>query len=184
MPRRREQARRVGVVDVGRQGAAGLGAGVAVLGCEVLGRDVPVRGEDVSGGDVSGRRRRRGRRRSRATISGTSPVPSTASISGISLLQLVAIALGQAAGDDQPLAGAVLLVLRHLEDGVDRLLLGRVDERAGVDDEHVGVGGVLRQLVARLLREPEHHLGVDEILRTAEGNQTDLHETSGLDPRT
>ena len=55
------------------------------------------------------------------------------------LLQLVAIALGQAAGDDQPPARAVLLVLRHLEDGVDRLLLRRVDERAGVDDEHVGV---------------------------------------------
>ena len=89
--------------------------------------------------------------------------------------QLVAIALRHAAGDDEALALAVLLELGHLEDGVDRFLLGLVDERAGVDDEHVGVGRVARQLVARLLGEPEHHLGVDEVLRAAEGDHADLH---------
>ena len=70
---------------------------------------------------------------------------------------------------------AVLLVLRHLEDRVDRLLLGRVDERARVHDEHVGVGGVLRELVPRLLRKPEHDLGVHEVLGTAERNHSNLH---------
>ena len=118
------------------------------------------------------------------TISGTSPVPRTASISGISALQLVAIALGQAAGHDQPLAGAVLLVPRHLENRVDRFLLGRVDERAGVDDEHVGLRRVLRQLVPRLLREAEHHLGVDEVLRTTERNETNLHNDQPRDTST
>src|SRR5258708_38608902 len=44
-------------------------------------------------------------------------------------LELVAVALGEAAGDDETLAGAVFLQLRHLEDRVDRLLLGGVDER-------------------------------------------------------
>src|SRR5205814_420227 len=47
--------------------------------------------------------------------------------------QLVAIPLGETPRDDEAAARAVLLVLRHLENGVDRLLLGRVDERARVD---------------------------------------------------
>ena len=91
------------------------------------------------------------------------------------LLQLGAVALGEAAGDDQAAAGAVLLVLRHLEDGVDRLLLGRIDERAGIHHEDVGVGRVVRQLVARLLRQPEHHLGIDEVFGTPQRDQSDFH---------
>ena len=71
---------------------------------------------------------------------------------------------------------AVCLVARHLEDRVDRFLLGGIDERAGVDDEHVGLRRVLCELVTRLLREPQHHLGVDEVFRTAQTDQTDLHE--------
>ena len=90
-------------------------------------------------------------------------------------LQLVAIALAEAAGHDQPLAGAGLLELRELENGVDRFLFRRIDERAGIDDEDVGFGRVRRQRVAALLREPHHHLGVDEVLRTAERDETDLH---------
>ena len=73
---------------------------------------------------------------------------------------------------------ARLLVLGHLEDGVDRLLLRLVDEGAGVDDEHVGVGGVAGQFVPLLLGEPEHHLGVDEVLRAAEGHHSNLHRVS------
>jgi hypothetical protein len=71
-------------------------------------------------------------------------------------------------------------VLRHLEDGVDRLLLGRVDERTGVHHEHVGVSGVAGDLVARLLGETEHHLGVDEILGAPERNKTNLHAAYSL----
>jgi hypothetical protein len=83
--------------------------------------------------------------------------------------------LSEPEADDEPAAGAVFLERRHLENRVDRLLLGRVDERAGVHHEDVGVGRVVRQLVTRLLSEPEHHLGVDEILRTTEGDETNLH---------
>jgi hypothetical protein len=56
---------------------------------------------------------------------------------------LVAVALDEAAGDDEALGAAAVgdLVLHHLEDGVDGLLLGGVDEGAGVDDEDVGVFG-------------------------------------------
>ena len=90
-------------------------------------------------------------------------------------LQLVAIAFGQAAGHHQLLAAAVGLVLGQLEDRVDRFLLGPVDERAGVDHQHVGLGRVLGQLVAGALGEAQHHLGVDEVLRAAERDEADLH---------
>ena len=62
----------------------------------------------------------------------------------------------------------MLLEFGHLEDGVDRLLLGAVDECARVHDEHVRTLGVRRDFVARLLGQSEHDLGVDEILRATE----------------
>ena len=91
------------------------------------------------------------------------------------VLQLVAIALRHATGDDKAPARAGPFVLRHLEDGIDRLLLRGIDEGARVDHEDVGGRRILRQLVAGLLREPEHHFGIDEVLRTPEGNQTNFH---------
>jgi len=47
-------------------------------------------------------------------------------------------------------------VLRHIENGIDGLLLGGVDEGASVDNKHIGVFGIPGQFVARFLREPEH----------------------------
>ena len=63
--------------------------------------------------------------------------------------QLARVALREAARDDQALAAAGLLVARHLEDRVDRLLLGLADEAAGVDDDDLGVLGRGDDLVAR-----------------------------------
>jgi hypothetical protein len=98
-------------------------------------------------------------------------------------LELLSIPLRHAAGDDEPLALAGLLQLGHLENGVDRFLLRLVDERARVDDEHVGVGGVARELMTGLLGEPKHHLGVDEVLRAAEGDHSNLHLRRSKDTR-
>ena len=89
--------------------------------------------------------------------------------------QLFSIPFGQTAGHDQPAARAALLMLRHLEDGVDRLLLRLVDEGAGVDHDHLGVRRVGGQLVAVALSQTEHHFGVHQILRAAERYQTDFH---------
>jgi hypothetical protein len=77
-------------------------------------------------------------------------------------------------------------VLGQLENRVDRLLLGPVDEGAGVDDQHVRLRRVLGQLVAGALGEAEHDFRVDEVLRTAERDETDFHQEVGaLDrPRT
>ena len=46
-----------------------------------------------------------------------------------------------------------------------------------VADHHaVGVGRVARELMPRLPGEPQHHLGVDEVLGAAERDHSDLHE--------
>ena len=90
-------------------------------------------------------------------------------------LQFVAVALGQTSGHDQPAARPIFLVLCHLQNGVDGFLLRPVDERAGVDHDHVGARRVGGKLVAGALGQAEHHLGVDKVLGAAEGNQSDFH---------
>src|SRR5690606_3426480 len=75
-------------------------------------------------------------------------------------------------------AASGLLVLGHLQNGVDGLLLGGSDEGAGVDDDHLGVLGLLHQGVPLVLQGPQHDLGVHPVLRAAEG-----HHVEGLGVR-
>ena len=91
------------------------------------------------------------------------------------LQDVAAVALGEAAGHDESAAGPLLLQLRELENRVDRLLAGAVDEGAGVDDEAFGVFGPLHEWKPGLGQHAEHQLGVDLVLRAAEGRQMDLH---------
>src|SRR5262249_61158604 len=86
-----------------------------------------------------------------------------------------AVALGEAARDDERPAGALLLQLRELQDRLDRLLARAVDEGAGVDDEALRVLGPLGEREPGLGQHAEHQLGVDLVLRTAERRQMDLH---------
>ena len=69
----------------------------------------------------------------------------------------------------------VALLGGHLQNRVDRLLLGGVDERAGVDDQHLGARGVGRDLVSGVAGHAQHHLAVDEILGAAEAEETNFH---------
>ena len=71
-------------------------------------------------------------------------------------------------------AAVFALVLDHLEDGVDRLLLGGVDEAAGVDDDDLGVFGALSQLGAVVVEKPHHDFGVDEVFGAAERDEADF----------
>jgi hypothetical protein len=80
--------------------------------------------------------------------------------------QLVAVALGQAAGDDQP--GALLPGVGQREDGLDRLLPGGVDEGARVDDHEVGDSGVIGRHHALGEEGADDLLGVDLVLGAAE----------------
>ena len=96
-------------------------------------------------------------------------------------LNFVAVALDEAAGYDDALgfAAVLLLVLDHLEDGVDGLLLGGVDEAAGVDDDDLGVFGAGGELGSVVVEEAHHDLGVDEVFGAAEGDEAYLG--AGLD---
>jgi hypothetical protein len=91
--------------------------------------------------------------------------------------ELVRMTLTQATGHDELLAAAFFLVACQIEDRVDRLLARRVDEAAGVDDDDLGVTRVVDVLVAFALGHPQHDLGVDPVLRTAEAHEMDgAHE--------
>ena len=69
------------------------------------------------------------------------------------------------------LARAGGFVAGHFEDGVDGLLLGGVDEAAGVDDEDFGVFGAGGEARAGAVEQAHHDLGVDEVFGAAQGNK-------------
>ena len=61
------------------------------------------------------------------------------------------------------------------------LLLGGVDEGAGVDDQDVGVGGVGCNLGAGEVEQAHHDFRVDEVFGAAEGDEADLDRRFGGD---
>ncbi len=79
------------------------------------------------------------------------------------LADLVAIALHQAAGHDQLARIAGDFVLGHLQDGVDRFLLGFIDERAGVHHQDVRRLGTVRNLRPGPVKQAHHDLAVDQV---------------------
>ena len=99
------------------------------------------------------------------------------------LLDFVAVALDEAAGYDDALGfssvGSADFVLDHLEDGVDGLLLGGVDEAAGVDDDDLGVFGARGELGSVVVEQAHHDFGVDEVFGAAEGDEADLGSRLG-----
>ena len=97
--------------------------------------------------------------------------------------QGVALAFGETAGDDDGAEPALLLEREHLADDAERLLAGRFDEAAGVDDDDIGAVGVGREGVAVLRQLAEHALAIDEVLRAAEADEGEgfcCHETRRL----
>ncbi len=61
---------------------------------------------------------------------------------------LIAIALHQATGDNEPLRAAGLLVFGHFKDRIDGFLFGRINEAASIDDDHVRFGRLGSELMA------------------------------------
>ena len=92
---------------------------------------------------------------------------------------LVAEAFDQASGDDQLLRLASGLVRGHFEDRVDRLLLGAFDERAGVDDDHVGVFGAASEFGAGAGQQAHHDFAIDEVLGAAQADEAHLLRAFG-----
>ena len=109
-----------------------------------------------------------------ARIFSISPVPTTASTSGICSRMSVAVALHQASGDDQFFGRAEFLVFGHFQNRVDRFLLRRLDEAARVDDEDFGFFGARREFVAVARENAHHHLAIHEVFRATQRNESDL----------
>ncbi len=90
------------------------------------------------------------------------------------LLQFLLVPLDETA-DRHDRLDASLFQLRGAEDGVDRLLLGRVDETAGIDQNHVGsrqIGCHDGAVPDQLAHEP---FRVDRRFVAAEGGDAKLH---------
>src|SRR5882724_6814598 len=91
------------------------------------------------------------------------------------LQDLAAIALGEAAGDDQRAAGPALLELGQRENRVHGFFARAIDEGARVDDEAFRLLGALDDRMAGGGETAEHQLGVDLVLRTAQRGEVDFH---------
>jgi hypothetical protein len=102
---------------------------------------------------------------------------------GQRLGEVLAVALGEAADGDDGLGLATVsrggLQVGGLEEGVDGVLLGGLDEAAGVDHDGVGVLGVLDEDEATGLEPPGQLLGVDLVARAAEGDDGHLQRGRG-----
>jgi hypothetical protein len=96
------------------------------------------------------------------------------------LADLIAESLDETSGDDQLLRLACGLVPGHFKDGVDRFLLGTLDERTGVDDDDVGIFGAAGQFGASAGEQAHHDLAVDKVLGAAEAHEANFLSAFGL----
>ena len=62
----------------------------------------------------------------------------------------------------------------HFEDRIYGLLLGALDERTGVDHDHVGVFDARREFGPSSGQQAHHHFAVDEVLRTSQADEAHL----------
>ncbi len=89
------------------------------------------------------------------------------------LADLVAVALHQAAGDDQLLRASRALVLRHFQNGIHRFLLGGVDKRTGIHHQDFSRFRLVGQLGAGAVQQAHHHFAVHQVFRAAQAHKPD-----------
>src|SRR5687768_2293422 len=91
------------------------------------------------------------------------------------LEQLLLVPLHHAPDGDDRLAGAVLLETAGLNQRIDRLLLRRINEAAGVDDDDLGGPQIADVLGTAPDEAREVALAVDGILVATQGDESDSH---------
>ncbi len=148
---------------------------------------VPLGGEQPGGGVVEDHVGRRGQRRAAAELH---HIPHLAELveadEAVDLGdlpgELIAEAVHHAAGHQHPL-DPLPLAADHLQDGVDRLLLGLLDEGAGVDHHRIRPVEVVDHLIAPAPQLSEHDLGVDEVLGAAQADHAHAGAADGVGHR-
>ena len=81
---------------------------------------------------------------------------------------IVGIALGKTAGDDDLELRVFLAVGGGLKDLFNGLGLGRFDKGAGIDDHGVRFGEIVGKSISGVLQQSQHFLAVYEVFRAAE----------------
>src|SRR5262249_36921686 len=76
---------------------------------------------------------------------------------------LLLVLLGHAAQNADDLRRVPLLVGAQTAERAVDLLLGVLADRAGVEEDHVGVAGVVNQLIPLAAQAPHHQLAVEHV---------------------
>ena len=92
------------------------------------------------------------------------------------LLDLAAVTLSQAAGDDDLQLRVLLLVGAGLQNVLNGLGLGALDKTAGVDQNNIGFTQVGHRLVTGRKQDVHHHVQIDLVLGAAKGNTCNFHK--------
>ena len=88
--------------------------------------------------------------------------------------QFVTKTLRQTTGNNQTLAAMLRFThFRGFKDGVHAFLLRGINERAGVDNDGVGLRGVIGDFHTAFQERTQHDFGVHEILGATKRNQAD-----------
>lgn len=95
---------------------------------------------------------------------------------GEGLGQFTSVALGHAPNRYNRLSGSVALEVCGRQQGVDGVLLGLLDESAGVDDDRLGLAGVVDETEPASLHAGRKLLGIDVVAGAAHRHEMDCHE--------
>ena len=91
-------------------------------------------------------------------------------------LDLAAVALGKAAGNDDLQVRVLLLVGAGFQNVFNGLGLGTLDKAAGVHKDDIGFGQISHGLVPGRQQDVHHHIQIHLILRAAKGNTRNFHK--------
>ncbi len=148
---------------------------------------MPRCGDDTRRQFVVEKSRRRGRWHAQLPLDGfEDPLDFTRSDHCIHfryLLQdVIPKALDEASSDNQLFHRSKLLVLCHLQNRLDGLLLRRLDEAARIDDQDVRLIRPRSDLIAAPRENAHHHLAVHEVFGTTQADESDFRHRRKILP--